>query len=119
MSRRGRETFGQQVKKGQPLAAIDTPELDEQLIASRAKLKAARSEVEVAQASSQFAKKTYDRWWDSPKGVVSEQEREEKKSAYESSAAKLDAAKSQVNLEEADLSRLETMQRFKTVTRPV
>jgi RND family efflux transporter MFP subunit len=110
--------IGQQVKKGQPLAAIDTPELDEQLIASRAKLKAARSEVEVAQASSQFAKKTYDRWWDSPKGVVSEQEREEKKSAYESSAAKLDAAKSQVNLEEADLSRLETMQRFKTVTAP-
>ena len=69
--------IGDDVKKGQVLATIETPELDAQLAATKAKLVA-------AQADAELAKTTYARWKDSPKGVVSEQEREEKKADYTS-----------------------------------
>ena len=71
--------IGDRVKKDQVLAIIDTPELDAQLEASRAQLNAAEAEVVVREADAQFAKTTYDRWQGSAKGVVSEQERDEKK----------------------------------------
>jgi len=96
--------IGDSVKKGQVLATIETPELDAQLAAAKAKLVA-------AQADAEFAKTTYDRWRDSPKGVVSEQEREEKKAAYGSTAA-------QVKLAQADVNRYEALAQFKQVTAP-
>jgi len=110
--------IGQQVKDGQVLATIDTPDLDQQLLAARAKLNATRAGVSVAQAAADFAKKSYDRWWDSPKGVVSEQEREAKKADFDSSIARLGAARAQVNLDAADVKRLEAMEEFKNVTAP-
>ena len=60
------------------LATIDTPDLDARLMAATAKLAAAKADVAVAESSVALAKTTYDRWWNSPKGVVSQQEREEK-----------------------------------------
>ncbi len=72
----------------------------------------------VAQSNAKFAKLTNDRWKDSPKGVVSEQERDEKEAAYNSALAKLDAAKSQVQFDQADVSRLEAMSEFKKVQAP-
>ena len=85
--------IGDKVKKGQVLATIDTPDLDAQLAASQAKFMASQAQERVEEADATFAKSTYDRWKDSPKGVVSEQEREEKKAEYNSSVAKLAAAK--------------------------
>jgi len=72
--------IGDPVRKGQVLATIDTPDLDAQLAAARAKLKADQALLKVRQAEADFAQSTYARWKDSPKGVVSEQEREAKKS---------------------------------------
>ena len=60
------------------MARIETPDLDAQLAAARAQLKAADAQVHVRKAQADFARSTYNRWRDSPKGVVSEQEREEK-----------------------------------------
>ena len=54
------------------------------------------------QADAEFAKTTYQRWKDSPKGVVSEQEREAKKAGYDSAVAQLNEAKAQVGLDQAD-----------------
>ena len=71
--------IGDQVERGDLLADIETPELDANFTAANAKLIAGQSEVKVAQANADFARSTYDRWWQSPKGVVSEQERQEKK----------------------------------------
>ena len=53
--------IGDHVKKGQVLATIDTPELDAQLVAVQAKLKADQSLVAARQAESDFAKQTYER----------------------------------------------------------
>jgi RND family efflux transporter MFP subunit len=110
--------IGDRVKKGQVLALIDTPELDDQLKAAEAKLNAEKSGVAVAQANEAFAESTYNRWKDSEKGVVSEQEREEKKAEYLSAVAKLKAAQSQVELDQADVNRLVDLTNFKKVEAP-
>ena len=64
--------IGDRVKHGQTLAVIDTPELDDQLIAARAKVTQSRSEAALAAAAANFAKVTYERWQAAaPEGVVS------------------------------------------------
>jgi RND family efflux transporter MFP subunit len=110
--------IGDHVKSGQLMATIDTPELDAQLMASKATLQAAQAQVRVSEANADFASTTYARWRDSPKGVVSEQEREDKKAGNDAAAAQLQAARAQVALDEADVSRLSAFERFKRVTAP-
>jgi multidrug resistance efflux pump len=51
--------------------------------------KASEAQVEARRAEAEFSKTTNERWRDSPKGVVSEQERDAKKADYESSQARL------------------------------
>jgi RND family efflux transporter MFP subunit len=110
--------IGDRVKQGQVLATIDTPEMDQQLNAAKAKAAASAAQVTVAESSVSIAKLTYDRWKDSPKGVVSEQEREEKKATFEEANARLTAAKAQQQLDEADVGRYSAMEEFKKVTAP-
>ena len=110
--------IGDTVQKGQILATIETPELDDELAAAKAKLKAAEAEVRVQQSNAAFAKTTYDRWWNSPKGVVSDQERDEKKAEYDSGVAHEAAAESQVSLAQADIDSLTALAQFKQVTAP-
>jgi RND family efflux transporter MFP subunit len=110
--------IGDRVHKGQVLATIDTPDLDQQLIAAQQKLAVSQAEVLVMQANAEFAKKTYERWRDSPKGVVSEQEREEKESEFSSSAARVNASLAQVNADKAEVNRLTALEEFKNVTAP-
>jgi RND family efflux transporter MFP subunit len=74
--------------------------------------------VGVAQANAAFAKSTYERWRDSPKGVVSEQEREEKKAEYNSGEAQLQAAQAKVSADQADVDRLKALESYKQVTVP-
>src|ERR1700721_529011 len=68
--------IGDNTKAGQTLATIETPELDAELAAAKAKLNASVAEVAVKQAQADFATTTDERWRDSPRGVVSDQERE-------------------------------------------
>jgi RND family efflux transporter MFP subunit len=110
--------IGDHVKAGELLATIDTPELDAELAAARAKLQVAQAQVKVKQADAAFAASTYERWRDSPKGVVSDQEREDKKAGAVSAAAQLEAAHAQVNLNQADVDRLSAFEQFKRVTAP-
>jgi RND family efflux transporter MFP subunit len=111
--------IGDQVKEGQTLAIIDTPELDDQLNAAKAKLAQARSEANLAQSAADFAKVTYDRWQSAaPDGVVSEQERDEKKAQLDNSLAKVEAAKSAVAVADAEVHRLQTLINFKQVVAP-
>jgi RND family efflux transporter MFP subunit len=110
--------IGDRVKKGQILATIETPDLDAQLDAARAELKAAEAEAKVREADANFAQTTYDRWRDSPKGVVSDQEREAKKAGAASSIAQLNAAKAKVAVDQAKVDGLTTLTGFKNVTAP-
>lgn len=110
--------IGDRVKQGQVLATIDTPDLDAQLDAAKAELTASQAETKVKQADADFARSSYDRWRDSPKGVVSDQEREEKKAGNDSSVAKLNAAVAKVAVDQARVDGLTTLTQFKNVTAP-
>jgi RND family efflux transporter MFP subunit len=110
--------IGDPVKAGEILAAIETPELDAELLAAKAKLKASEAQVAVKQAQADFAKTTYERWRGSPKGVVSEQEREDKKANSAEAVAELNAAQAQVGLAQADVDRLSAFEQFKQVRAP-
>jgi RND family efflux transporter MFP subunit len=110
--------IGDHVKKGQVLAVIETPELDAELEAARAQLKSSQSQVVARQAEAEFSKTTNERWRDSPKGVVSEQERESKKADYESSEARLYAANAQVNLDKSKVDQYTALAEFKQVKAP-
>jgi RND family efflux transporter MFP subunit len=110
--------IGDHVKAGEVLAQIDTPELDAELQAAKAKLEVAAAQLQVKQADAAFAATTYARWRDSPKGVVSDQEREDKKAGDTSAAAQLAAAHAQVTLAQADVDRLSAFEQFKKVTAP-
>jgi membrane fusion protein, multidrug efflux system len=110
--------IGDHVKKGQVLAVIETPELDAELQAARAQLKSSQSQVVARQAEAEFSKTTNERWRDSPKGVVSEQERASKKADYESSQARLYAANAQVNLDKSKVDQYAALAEFKQVKAP-
>jgi RND family efflux transporter MFP subunit len=110
--------IGDHVNKGQVLAIIETPELDAELEAARAQLKASEAQVGARKAEAEFSKTTNERWRDSPKGVVSEQERESKKADYESSVARLYAANAQVNLDKSKVDQYNALAEFKQVKAP-
>jgi len=111
--------IGDRVRQGQTLATIDTPELDAQLAAAQAQLHAAESEVVVRQAEAELATTTYERWRDSPKGVVSEQEREEKHAGFDSATARLNAARAQVAVSQAEVDHYAALAQFKRVAAPI
>ncbi|HEX8957816.1 MAG TPA: efflux RND transporter periplasmic adaptor subunit [Burkholderiaceae bacterium] len=97
--------IGARVKKGQVLAVIDTPEVDQQL----AQAKAARDQ---AASSLDLAKTSAERWEAlRKKDAVTQQELNERTSAYTQAQASLAAA-------EANVRRLSELEQFKNVTAP-
>jgi RND family efflux transporter MFP subunit len=110
--------IGDRVKKGQVLATIDTPELNAELAAAKAQLQASKAQVGVRKAEAAFSRTTNERWRDSPKGVVSEQERESKKADYEGSEARLYAADAQVALDQSKVAQYDALTEFRQVKAP-
>lgn len=110
--------IGDHVTEGQVLADIDTPELDAQLAAAQAQLKVAKAQVLVSEAEAEFASANDRRWRGAAPGVVSEQEREDKKAGFRSASAKLTAAKAQVARDQADVDHFVAFESFKHVVAP-
>jgi RND family efflux transporter MFP subunit len=110
--------IGDHVHQNQVLAVIETPELDAELEAARAQLNSSQSQVVARQAEAEFSRTTNERWRDSPKGVVSEQERESKKADYESSLARLASANAQVSLDKSKVDQYTALTEFKQVKAP-
>jgi RND family efflux transporter MFP subunit len=110
--------YGAHVTAGQLLAEIDAPDIDSQLAAAEAKLNAANSVVMVRQAELSFAKTTYERWRDSPKGVVSVQETTSKKGDFETATARVNTAHADVAVAQSDVERLQALAGFKRITAP-
>ena len=55
---------------------------------------------------------------DSPKGVVSVQEQENKQSEYNSAIARLKSASADVDADQGDVDRLQALADFKNITAP-
>jgi RND family efflux transporter MFP subunit len=103
--RRWYKDIGSKVQKGELLAEIETPEIDQQLsqaIAARAQ----------TASSLDLAKSTQERWEAlRKKDAVSQQELDEKRSAYVQARANVAAA-------DANVERLRQMEGFKRVVAP-
>ena len=110
--------YGAHVKKGDVLAEIETPDLDAQLAAALAKLNSAQAVVVVREAEKQFAETTYQRWRDSPSGVVSVQEQESKQADYNSAIARVRAAQAEAAADQGEVDRLEALEGFKKILAP-
>jgi RND family efflux transporter MFP subunit len=110
--------YGAHVKKGDVLAEIETPDLDAQLAAAQAKLNSARAVVKIREAEEQFAESTYQRWRDSPKGVVSVQEQQAKEADYNSAKARLSSATAEVAADQGEVDRLDALESFKNILAP-
>ena len=94
--------IGARVQKGQLLAEIETPEIDQQL-------QQAQADFETAQANLQLAKTTADRWQFLVKsGSVSKQETDQ-------AVSNLAATKAAANASAANVRRLEELQSFEKV----
>lgn len=97
--------IGSQVKRGELLADIDTPEVDQELSQARA----ARQQIE---AQLQLAKSSAERWTNLRKtDSVSQQEADQQASAYTQAQANLAAA-------DANVRRLEQLESFKHIYAP-
>jgi RND family efflux transporter MFP subunit len=97
--------IGARVKKGQLLAEIDTPELDQQL-------EQARADLNTAQANLQLAKTTSNRWqFLVQSGSVSQQETDQ-------AVSNLAAMKAAVDASAANVRRLEQLQSFEKIYAP-
>jgi RND family efflux transporter MFP subunit len=97
--------IGASVKKGELLAEINAPEIDQQLYQAQA----ARAQTASGEA---LAKSTADRWQSlRAKDAVTQQDLDERLSAYQQAQADLAAA-------DANVSRLKSLQGFNKVTAP-
>ena len=97
--------IGAQVKEGDLLAEIDTPEMNQELAQARA-------ELTLAEAAMALAKTTAARWTELVKSAgVSEQETAEKVADLELKTAAVESAR-------ANVHRLEDLQSFARVTAP-
>jgi RND family efflux transporter MFP subunit len=97
--------IGAHVKRGQLLAEIETPELDEQL-------DQAENQLKTAEANLQLAQVTADRWVFLEKSsVVSKQERDQAVSDLNAKRATADSAR-------ANVARLQKLQEFEHVYAP-
>jgi len=110
--------YGAHVKAGQVLAEIEAPDLDASFLAAKAKLGSANAQVNVREAELQFAKTTYERWRNSPKGVVSVQETTSKRGDFDSATARLNATLADVNAAQSEVDRLKALESFKSVVAP-
>jgi RND family efflux transporter MFP subunit len=110
--------IGDTVKKGQVMATIETPDLDAQLASAVAKVQSDQAQVQASQAALDLARITYERWRDSPKGVVSEQERDTTKANYTGAVAHFNSAKAQLVLDKAGAERYRVFSKFKNVIAP-
>ena len=97
--------IGAKVKKGEVLAEIDTPEVDQQLAQAQAQLK-------VAQAANALTAVTYKRYQDLFKNnVISAQD-------FDTAAENYAGAQSTVIADQAVVGRLEALEAFKIVRAP-
>jgi RND family efflux transporter MFP subunit len=97
--------IGTPVTKGQLLALIDTPEVDQQL-------KQAQHELDTAEANARLAASTHERWQGLlAKHAVSQQDAEQKAAEADATAASAEAAR-------ANVERLKELESFKRVVAP-
>ena len=110
---------GDVVKEGQLLAEIETPEVDAQLLQTRAALAESRATLVRNKASAELARVNLDRIRQSyERGVSSRQDFDEADAALKVALATVQVSDATIQANEANVNRLETLQSFQKVVAP-
>ena len=111
--------IGAEVKKGQVLAELDLPDVDQQLRQARANAKEAAATITQAKSQLDLARTTNDRFSAlATKGVVSKQQTDQYSSEYEVRQANLEAAHAATGSADANVRRVEELRAFGAITAP-
>jgi RND family efflux transporter MFP subunit len=125
--------LGWHVTAGQPMAEIETPELDQQIDQARATveqtqatLKELQADIELARANLELARVTHERWQRlQEQGVVSKQDADTRRAdlsvkdaTLQKAEAALATARNTIAVNRAALRRLEETKGFAHVTAP-
>jgi RND family efflux transporter MFP subunit len=111
--------IGAEVKKGQVLADLDLPEVDQELHQARAAAKQAAASVAQAKSELDLARTTNQRYTAlSTTGVVSQQATDQVTSQYEVRQANLEAAHAATGSADANVRRIQELRGFGTVVAP-
>jgi len=125
--------IGDRVQAGQPVAEIEAPELDQQVIQAKANLQQVQASLDQALANEQqgkanleLARVTAQRWSSLvAAGVVSKQDNDQYQAQYQSQIAGVQALEKAIAVQraniaaaEANLARLDQMQAYRVVKAP-
>ncbi len=110
--------IGDRVVKGQQLADIETPEVDQQLMQTVATLNQDKANVAKADADLALARTTLQRYMVAGVGTVSKQQIDERTSAVTDAEKVVDAARATVDADDANMRRLLELQSFQKVYAP-
>ncbi len=125
--------IGDRVQAGQPVAEIEAPELDQQVIQAKANLQQVQASLDQALANEQqgkanleLARVTAQRWASLvAAGVVSKQDNDQYQAQYQSQQAGVQSLEKAIAVQraniaaaEANLARLDQMQAYRVVKAP-
>ncbi len=110
--------IGDRVKKGQQLADIDTPEVDQQLMQAIATMNQDKANVAKFEADLALARTTQRRYVVAGPGTVSQLQIDERTSGVTDAEKIVDAGRATVNADEANVRRLLELQSFQKVYAP-
>ncbi|WP_020469114.1 efflux RND transporter periplasmic adaptor subunit [Zavarzinella formosa] len=111
--------IGDMVTEGQLLAEIETPEVDGQLLQARAALAESKATVERNKANEALAKVNVTRTRPLVRtNAVTQQEADEAEAALQVATASVGVSEATVTANQANVRRLEDLQRFQKVTAP-
>src|SRR5881628_3311738 len=110
--------IGDRVNKGQLLADIDTPEVDQQLMQAIATMSQDKANVAKFEADLALARTTLQRYIAAGPGTVSKQQIDERTSAVTTAEKAVDAERATVNADDANVRRLLELQSFQKVYAP-
>jgi multidrug efflux pump subunit AcrA (membrane-fusion protein) len=111
--------IGDHVKKGQLLALIDAPDLDQQVDQAREQLRQAEAQLVQQNAQLDLNRVTWERWRTLvAKGVFSRQDGDQREADYKAQLAVVASAERNVESYRANLRRVIALQSYERITAP-
>lgn len=111
--------IGDHVKKGQLLAIIDAPDLDQQVDQAREQLSQAEAQLTQQQATLDLNRVTWERWRNLvAKGVFSRQDGDQRETDFNTQVAVVNSARRNVESYRANLARMIALQSYERITAP-